>query len=405
MRERLLVLVTAVMALAATLGTAGPAAATVLVRPATNESNCALTPGPFSTQGNQMVDGAGNVYVPTGITVFQLAYPNLNAKALSAAVHEDESQITTMATQWCANTVRIQAAPGDLFNKDDIALGDASQPYADAVRSEIAYAEGLGLAVVLTAQTEKFDTKKDPTGGALEPDLKTAAYWQYWSQPGALGILPDGANAGTNVIFDIFNEPRQKESPDDIWPDWLNGAPGTRDIGMNGLVNAIRAVNPSQMLWVQGPKSAQTLSEVVPAKGKPAYQVSNPTNVVYDIHHPEAPHDKASWTIDFGRAAAKVPVVVGEWTNYAGSNKTACWGGPLANSQVIAFTSYLQQHHIGLIAWWLAKGVLLNQKGNPSTIGSPYVCKKGGPDEGAGKWLQGWFKDVNTPENQITPGE
>jgi hypothetical protein len=352
------------------------AALALLVRPvglAKADDGCGRMPGPLTTRGNHMYDVAGQVYTPTGITVFGMAEPNYRAYLSS-----DLAQIRQMADSWCANTVRIQAAPGNLYTNPDN-LTAVNPAFVSVLNQEVTYAWKLGLNVVLTAQTEKF-----PHGSA-EPTMRTAKYWAY------LGRYYQGKQ---DLIFDIFNEPRYLASTTaQTWNVWRNGDPHLGYIGMNTLVDDIRADGVRRLLWVEGPDFASTLARV------PAYAMSRPFDVVYDIHHPAGPHTAQQWTSTFGTLARTAPVVIGEWAQYA-TPASVCWRlGAGTAGRVSGFLAYLRQRQIGLIAWTLKPGVLVTANGRtPTTIGPDYACTAGAAatqSEGAGALLRNWFHAVN----------
>ena len=64
-----------------------------------------------------------------------------------------------------------------------------------------------------------------------------------------------------------------------------------------------------------------------------------------------------------------------EWTNYASTR--SCWAN--APKSVPRFLAYLARRHLGLMAWTLSLGVLV-ESGNladPTRIKSNWACKNG----------------------------
>ena len=71
------------------------------------------------------------------------------------------------------------------------------------------------------------------------------------------------------------------------------------------------------------------------------HQLSDPLNkVVYSIHHPQGARNAGNWDTQFGYLAGRgIPVVVGEWTNWAHANPE-CWDN--AGTRVPEFLGYVR---------------------------------------------------------------
>jgi hypothetical protein len=328
-----------------------------------SRSSCAHQHGPFETIGNHVVDGTGTTFTPYGITVFGLARLQWQASLTS-----DEAQIAAMAHYWCANTVRIQVSP-DLLFTNPTSTASYNQAYLQALQQEVATASANDLNVVINAQTE-FSV-----GGSLGPTAQTASFWQ---------VIGSTFKADDNVIFDVFNA----GSPTQVWSLWQEGGTyqGVSYIGMQNLITDIRQAGLSQLIWVEGPYFASTLNLAAD------YPLTG-TNIVYDIHHPAGSHTPQAWDADFGDLAATKPVVVGEWAQYA-SPYSECWSDAVMT--VPTFLSYLNSHSIGLIAWSLRPGILLQNASftTPTELPKTYSCQAK-QDTGAGQLLMNYFSAQN----------
>jgi hypothetical protein len=336
-------------------------------RPAAAQAGCARAHGPFHDKGTQVLAGNGSTFIPYGITV-----PGLAHAAYQDYTTGDDAQITAAATAWCVNTIRLQVSQDNLVG----AAGTAySQPFMDAIGAEVALAESYGLVVVVNAQTEDVGLEKGPTHA-------TAVFWQdvvaaYQSDP--------------QVVFDLFNEPRvDTPDPAQTWRIWQGGGTyaGVSYLGMQDLADAVRAQGARNLIWIEGPYAATTLDSVrtYPVTGGP---------FMYAIHHPRGAHNSTVWWQDFGYLVKDnvAPVVDGEWTNYA-STKSECWSD--APTAVPAFLTYLQNHGIGMTAWKLANGVLVESSdlSDPTHIRTDWRCADG-LDEGAGHQILNWFLRQN----------
>lgn len=354
----------------------GPRAGRPVPSPAdTAPRSCARAQGPFRVHGTEVLQRNGTPYIPFGVTVAGLAHASY--QAYSAA---DTAEIKATALVWCANTVRLQVSQDSL-------VGSSGQSYSPAflraIMAEVRLAERYGLVTVITAQTE--DVGREPA-----PTAATAAFWSRLAA--VYGHDPQ-------VVFDLFNEPRLDGSEDaQTWRLWQQGGfdGSVFYLGMQNLVDEVRMTGATNLLWIEGPRHAGTLSGIAshPVTGGP---------LVYSIHHPVGAHNPASWWRDFGFLMTRgiAPVVVGEWSNYAAS-KSECW--PDAPVAVPEFLTYLQAHGIGMTVWTLKPGVMVKSRNlaDPTVIGPGWKCQNG-LDQGAGGLVLNWFKHLNGHQPVATP--
>jgi hypothetical protein len=306
--------------------------------------------GPFHTRGSQ-VYGKGNVpFISYGVTVaFSLDAKTWRSGA-TAKGDMDEKEIGWAATDWCANTVRIQVNQDLLLPTGG--LTNVNVSYLKAIEAEVSDAVSSGLVVVLNDSTESSVNGGSETG----PTLTTFSFWLWMAS--IYGSDP------AHVIFDPFNEPRDTNSAmsaTQTWNTWFNG--NGSYYGMNELAGWVHFIAPRNLLWIEGPNFSDSFAGMVPK-----YLIPLP-NVVYAVHHPKGTDDQKNWTAAFGYLVGKgIPVVEGEWTNFAGGGggDSACW--PNAPTQVPEYlNSYLTGLHIGLSAYTLNSGRLLRQLYAPKT--------------------------------------
>ena len=98
--------------------------------------------------------------------------------------------IQAAAAYWCSNTVRLQIEQDYLVAAD----GTVNRPFLAAIQSEVAYAESLGLVVVLNDQTQ---LTRAHDGREFMPTRRSFAFWdiltsQYWADP--------------RVVLDLYND-------------------------------------------------------------------------------------------------------------------------------------------------------------------------------------------------------
>jgi Cellulase (glycosyl hydrolase family 5) len=353
----------------ASIQQASAATASTKVKP------CHKARGPFHISGTNVIGADGKVFIPYGITV-----PGLANADYQPFVSLDEAKIRATATDWCANTVRLQIAPNNLVGENGHLF---SKTFLKAIEAEVRTAERAGLVVVLNAQTEDVGDQPAPT-------TATAAFWRDLAK-----VYPNDPQ----LIFDLFNQPRifmQARCGDNAdWSFWRRGGRFSRHayLGMQTLVNDVRRDGAKELFWVEGPCFSNSLA------GLGSHKIIG-KGIVYAIQHPKGVHTRAQWYADFGWVifTRVAPVVDAEWSNYA-ATKPECW--PDAPKAVPAFLLYLHAHGIGLTAFQLKEGLLIKTKSltDPTHILTKGKAKwrcKNNLDEGIGQAIMTYYRQHNT---------
>jgi Cellulase (glycosyl hydrolase family 5) len=356
-------------------------------------SACGKATGPFSVSGTRVLGAGGKPFISYGLTV-----PGLQSPAWAGAVSLDLEEITAAADNWCANTVRLQLNQDDLLGPDGTSL---DQAYLTAIESEVSLAKSYNLVVVLNDETNLATPAEQAVQRGPTPATET-----FWKDLGKIyGHDPQ-------VIFDLFNEPRMYStgmSQAQEWQLWLDG--GTYDgvyypFGMGQLAAYVRnTVGARNLFWIEGPNFSASFAGMIQQ-----HALLNVSGVVYAVHHPAGPADQDSWDDDFGYliSGGVAPVVDGEWTNYEPAPTSyptpvpsSCW--PDAPTSVPEFLNYLAQHGIGLNAYTLQPGFLIQSYSNlaePTTMNaSTWTCRSNtepDPGQGAGSAVQAWFRQQNS---------
>jgi len=349
--------------------------------------------------GNHVVTGDNKTYVPYGISV----YGGLEQKNYGATKSNQDAQIKAAAIYWHANTIRLQVAESNLLTSHESG-GAYNLKFLRSLEDEVSYAHSLGLAVVINDQTEF-------TSNSPAPTTKTLNFWK---------IIARQFKGDGYVIFDLFNEPRlqvtnsglqnnyNKATPDKLfslfgsvgtnqnsnlavknksknntnadWSVWRNG--GTVNhvhyLGMESLVKQIKSTGADNLIWVEGINQARQLP--------PNQYLLSDDNVVYSIHHPNL-NRPSTWE-RIGALSQTRPVVEGEWAQYA-SNWAECYSDAYHTAPL--YLNYLHRYHIGIIAWSLQPGSLLQDTNalRPTNLGKTFA-----PTQAA---------DLSTP-NKLMPG-
>jgi hypothetical protein len=343
--------------------------------------------------------------VARGITITGLASVRWRSGADSPL-----AQIQHAHDDWFANTVRLQVGVPLLRGKSNATASWRGGGPVAALRSYLAtpangmtgtlngnhyntdflayldqavdLAQQLGLAVVICAQHENLDYTAMPEGNDI-------AFWK---------IIHD--HYGPDVICDLFNEPAPAALYANAWAGWHSGGAGSdgvRYTGFQSLVNQLRTYGLSNTFWVEGCGHSGTLAGINGTAGN--HQLTDPdNNLVYSMHHPQGPHTPANWDQQFGYLVGLgIPVVVGEWTNYAKKN-AECW--PNASTDVPAFLNYLTGLGVcGLVVWSLRPGVLVvdHTTWQPTQILASYKCDGSVSGQGAGQLIQDQFQQWAQP--------
>jgi hypothetical protein len=338
--------------------------------------------------------------VARGITITGLASVRWRSGADSPL-----AQIQHAHDDWFANTVRLQVGVPLLRGKSNATASWRGRGPVPALRSYLAtpqngmtgtlnrnhyntdylayldqaveLAQQLGLTVVICAQHENLDNTAMPEGNDV-------AFWK---------IIHD--HYGSGVICDLFNEPTPDALYAHPWAGWRNGGTGSDGVsytGFQSLVTQLRHYGLTGTFWVEGCGHSCTLAGINGTDGN--HQLTDPAHsIVYSMHHPQGAHTPANWDQQFGYLVGLgIPVVVGEWTNYAKKNPE-CW--PNARTDVPAFLDYLTGLGVcGLVVWSLNSGVLVVDQDSwqPTQILSNYKCDGSVKGQGAGQLIQDTFR-------------
>jgi len=358
----------------------GCSASTDLLRPAAkvradvqHTAPCAAPNGQNPTfwrvEGNHLLDTRRQVMIPYGVTLYDLARPNWQQASAG-----QEQLMKGAITEWCTNFIRLQLAPAHLLDQNPY-----DGAYVRAIEAQVAYAASWNQNVILSAQTELDHAD----GGGANPTTQTLRFWR---------TLAPLFKADPRVWFDLFNEPRLNAGSA-TWQLWQQGGVvgGHTYVGMQQVVDTIRAAGAPNLIFAEGPDFGETLD------GLAGHQLTGP-NIAYAVHSYSA-HTTAQWDMRFGNAAATVPVLDDEWSQSAAAKNCSASAG----TWVPEFLLYLRRHQIGLGVWGFQPGVLLTntQTFAPTTIPDDYDCQHAGPEVaarntmGAGQLVEQYFRSYS----------
>lgn len=306
---------------------------------------------------NQIIESNGQTYIPEGISI----YGGLEDRNYMVNIKNIDAQIEAAAMYWHANTIRLQVSESNLLSSITPGYTYNVKSMSE-LKSFVSLARGLNEVVVINDQTELTSNSPNQTS-------ETSKFWE---------IMSNNFGNQPYIVFDLFNEPRlgstktlvkvhlskgdffkdlkiekhKKRSTvmttQSIWQIWKYGGNvnGVNYIGMQTLVDQIRARGINNLILVEGPYWGQKLPQQ-------PYLIKG-TNIVYSFHHTDL-NNPSDWSV-IAQLAATHPVVDGEWTQYQ-SPWEECFSSAYTNVPV--YLNFLHNHGVGLIAWSLQAGSLV----------------------------------------------
>ncbi|HET8977042.1 MAG TPA: cellulase family glycosylhydrolase, partial [Solirubrobacteraceae bacterium] len=355
---------TAALARGLRLGLAAVAAACLvaLALPAARAS--AASPA-ISVQSNQLMRN-GVPWVPRGVQIVGLVAPDgaLNGKYIPAHQHFSAAELQAAVADH-ADVVRFQVSQFGIDPQGPL----YSPAYVQEVQNGIEAARALGLAVIVSVQAE------GPAGEMNRCPLPDSGAARAWAQLAPMFAGDPG------VMFELYNEPAPPPTQVD-WDRWLNGGQvsfpsgSCQSVGMQPLIDQIRAVAPQNVIVVPGLRGEQTL------RGMP--QVTDPANpddpqLAYGIHYPTLVKNIGAWDTAFGAVTARAPVIVTEWD--ANSTTNCLVNAPLEAQLLL---DYLASKQIGIVGFAFdLPGTIIADWSYTPTSYSAFACGAygGGPGQ------------------------
>ena len=321
----------------------------------------ALTPLSIAVSGNHFVNGAGATVRLLGVNVPSTEYACDEGWGYS-------SQPLTVATAdaiaaWHADAVRVPL-------NEDCWLGLNGQPsygtaagYQQAIETWVADLNAAGLYAVVDLHWSAPGTG-NADGQRPMPDAHSVAFWT--SVAGA--FKNDHA-----VVFDAFNEPYSPMANGNSslavsWACWENGgcsvpvanqddpindADTYSAVGMQSIVDAIRATGATQPILLGGLSYANDLS------GWLAHEPVDPDHQLaasFHNYYGQSCDTVSCWKTTVAGVAAHVPVVTGEF-----DQGYDCAGPPVTPSALTTFDdtfmNWADSDGVSYLAWgWWVLG-------------------------------------------------
>ena len=294
----------------------------------------------YHVQGKVILDNLGLQYIPYGVHSTALFEPDWQNSV--DYKNFTQAQMHAARVVWHSNVVSFQVAWTNLF-PDRNTFGAPDQAYLQAMDQAVTWANQEQMNVIFNLQSE----------ASTNEIMATAPSIRFWQ------VVANRYKNNQRVFFDVFNEPRDFYD----WNLWQSGGlfQGVQYVGMQQLVDTIRATGAQNLIMVQGQGAGESFDYY-----NFQSHLLRGANLVYSIHpylSPTQHQTQQDWEQWWGQSVIDldVPFVVGEWNETPGSG---CVSN--ASSAVPAFLNYVQQLGIGLIAWALTPGSLIRGTGNPA---------------------------------------
>ena len=303
-----------------------------------------------SSSGNRLVDGAGNPIRLLGVDRSGSEYACIQGWGF----FDGPSDATSAAAikSWHTNAVRVPLNEDCWLgiNSNPSNAARMGAPYRQAIKSYVATLHAAGLAVILDIHANAPGSEPS-TGAQLEPMLDADHGARLWTSI-AKAFLND-----RGVVFDLYNEPH-----DISWTCWLRGCtvddwlnPGAtfRTVGMQRLVDAVRATGATQVIMAGGLGYSGDLSQWPAGLVDPAGHLAASVHV---YNYPD--QNPTSWNAVLAPIAATFPIVTGELGEY-----------DCNHTFIDSYMRWADDHGVSYVGWtWDAT----------NAPGSGWTCK-GGP--------------------------
>jgi endoglucanase len=364
------------LSLGATLGHVDDPAAESATKssPPRSAGNTAL-----NVQGNRLVDSGGREVILHGVNRMGFEYSCVQNKGLFDAPL-DRASVEAIRS-WNVNAVRLPLNEHCWLGIDGTPSGE---PYRRGVESYVRLLLEGGMYVILDLHWSAAGGSPAATQAPMPNVDHSADFW---------GSVADRFKGDDRILFDLFNEPTPNRNRRDLteeaarrsWQCWrdgsaggtcdtvqLNGMAGTQVLGMQALVEAVRATGATNVLMLGGTRFANTLSSSS-TRGWLSYKPVDPLNKLaasWHVYNDSPCMTVSCYESEIAPLAAQVPVIAGEVGN---DQCDAEW--------LTSLLRWLDEKKIGYLAWvwntWLSgdcasRALIVDHRGTPSAYGEIY---------------------------------
>ena len=326
--------------------------------------------------GNHFVNGAGDTVHLVGADVPSSEYACVGDWGYSSG---DDASLAAAIAAWGVNVVRIPLNEDCWLGIDAGETFGSATGYQSAIESFVSELNADGIYAILDLHWSAPGT----TLAAEQQPMPDSNSENFWTSVAA------AFKSNPAVIFDAFNEPfspaenyADESSYPVSWSCWRNGGcpvtlmsgssdPGSDPttytaVGMQQLVDDIRATGATQPIMIGGLQFAEDLSQWL--MYEPTDTLATP-QIAASFHNYEGDgicDDLACWNSTIAPTAEQVPVVTGEFA------QDECPGG--ADDFDESYMSWADQHGVSYLGWgWFLETsldcdnyYLVNPDGSPA---------------------------------------
>jgi endoglucanase len=338
----------------------------------------------LNVSGNRLVDASGHQVILRGVNRMGFEYSCVQNKGLFDAPL-DQASVDAIKS-WGANVVRLPLNEHCWLGIDGAPNGEA---YRQGVEGYVDLLLSRDLYVILDLHWSAAGTAPAASQAPMPNTDHSPAFWTS---------VAERFKGDDRVLFDLFNEPvpnrNQKDNTDDAarrsWLCWRDGAAGgTCDavqlhgmagsdvVGMQPLVDAVRAAGATNVILLGGIQFANTLWSS-PTHNWLTYKPVDPLGKLaasWHAYNGTWCTSVACYETEVAPVAARVPVIAGEVGN---DECDAVWMNRVLN--------WLDGKQAGYLAWvwntWLgadcaARRLIIDYAGTPSPYGQIYKTHLG----------------------------
>ena len=362
-RRRPMLALAVLLAVLGCLGGVGEASASPHSNRTAKDLGSPAVPG-IRVQGASLLNN-GVPWVPRGVQIVGLVAPPsaLAGKYVAAGQNFGPAELQAAVAEH-ADLIRFQVSEFGVDPQGPL----YSAAYVRSIHDAVEEARGLGLSVIVSLQAES------PAGELTRCPLPDAGAERAWQ------VLAPMFAGDNGVMFELYNEPGLLNTRAN-WLTWLNGGQviagsvTCQAVGMQTLVNDIRADGADNVIILPGLNTEQTLAGVP--------KVTDPTSpqdpqFAYAVHYPLLTAPPTTWDAAFGNLAAKKPVILTEWN---ANSTTNCIASAPRRSPLLL--TYLAGKRIGVVgfAMDLPDTLITDYSYTPTTYNA-FTCGVSGGGDG-----------------------
>lgn len=326
--------------------------------------------GMLHAQGALLVDAEGHPFLLHGA---QIESP-FNVKKRWDSGEDPRNVLnsktfTAMAREWHMNEVRLPTSNW-LYAADPT-------KYVGLLDQVVQKANRAGLIVVLDLHDDNRSGSPYPPGTDM-PKAEDVAYWQ---------AIARHFRDNPMVMFDLYNEPHYTDPL--LWLQGGRVINGATIVGMQDMVDAIRAVGAKQVIVVSGVESSGNA------------HIHDP-NIMYTqhIYHDLELDSPQQWDAKWGPNLGHYPLYYGEWAVLPNSLQPVhCEGMTPENAARIVrdFLNYTESHHISWNAWQFTPYHLIQNFTTfaPTTLDGSWTCGDSSSHAGMGEIIMQYLSSYS----------